>query len=99
MVVFAVCFTSGVWLLQKQAALPDIGWAWLLLAAMPFIMLIPSAGTPWLRFARVLPIAAGAGPGLSSCGLAGRAAGAHGLACGQSEVHAPAYLMRRRLHA
>src|SRR5574340_620797 len=30
MVVFAIFFTLGVWLLQQQAALPDLAWAWLL---------------------------------------------------------------------
>ncbi|MDP4029540.1 MAG: DNA internalization-related competence protein ComEC/Rec2, partial [Gallionella sp.] len=31
MVVFAIFFALGVWLLQQQAALPDFVWAWLLL--------------------------------------------------------------------
>jgi hypothetical protein len=31
MVLFAVSFTFGVWLLQQQAALPDFVWAWLLI--------------------------------------------------------------------
>ena len=31
MVVFAIFFALGVWLLQQQAALPDLAWAWLLL--------------------------------------------------------------------
>jgi competence protein ComEC len=31
MVVFAIFFALGVWLLQQQAALPDFAWAWLLL--------------------------------------------------------------------
>jgi competence protein ComEC len=30
MVVFAIFFTLGMWLLQQQAALPDFAWAWLL---------------------------------------------------------------------
>jgi competence protein ComEC len=30
MVLFALFFTIGVWLLQQQAALPDLAWAWLL---------------------------------------------------------------------
>src|SRR5574340_521863 len=37
MVVFAISFTLGVWLLQQQAALPDFAWAWLLLI-FPFIL-------------------------------------------------------------
>ncbi|MBI3147955.1 MAG: DNA internalization-related competence protein ComEC/Rec2 [Betaproteobacteria bacterium] len=32
MVVFAIFFALGVWLLQQQATLPDFAWAWLLLA-------------------------------------------------------------------
>ena len=31
MVIFAIFFTLGVWLLQQQAALPDFAWVWLLL--------------------------------------------------------------------
>ncbi|MDO8263133.1 MAG: DNA internalization-related competence protein ComEC/Rec2 [Gallionella sp.] len=31
MVVFAIFFAMGVWLLQQQAALPDFAWTWLLL--------------------------------------------------------------------
>jgi competence protein ComEC len=31
MVIFAIFFALGVWLLQQQAALPDLAWAWLLL--------------------------------------------------------------------
>jgi len=31
MVIFAIFFALGVWLLQQQAALPDFAWAWLLL--------------------------------------------------------------------
>ncbi|MCR4304836.1 MAG: DNA internalization-related competence protein ComEC/Rec2 [Gallionella sp.] len=31
MVIFAIFFALGVWLLQQQAALPDFGWVWLLL--------------------------------------------------------------------
>jgi competence protein ComEC len=30
MVVFAIFFALGVWLLQQRAALPDLAWAWLL---------------------------------------------------------------------
>src|SRR3989338_5702252 len=37
MVIFAVFFTLGVWLLQQQAALPGFAWAWLLLA-FPFTL-------------------------------------------------------------
>jgi len=38
MVIFAIFFTLGVWLLQQQAALPDFAWAWLLLI-FPFALL------------------------------------------------------------
>ncbi|MCR4299262.1 MAG: DNA internalization-related competence protein ComEC/Rec2 [Gallionella sp.] len=31
MVIFAIFFALGVWLLQQQVALPDFAWAWLLL--------------------------------------------------------------------
>ena len=31
MVLFTLCLTLGVWLLQQQTALPDFTWAWLLL--------------------------------------------------------------------
>src|SRR3989338_5458423 len=37
MVVFAIFFAMGVWLLQQQASLPDFAWAWLLLA-FPFAL-------------------------------------------------------------
>ncbi len=36
MVIFTVCFTLGVWLLQQQSELPDFAWAWLL----PFVLII-----------------------------------------------------------
>ena len=38
MVLFTLSFTFGVWLLQQQATLPDIGWAWLLV--IPLALLI-----------------------------------------------------------
>ncbi len=38
MVIFAIFFALGVWLLQQQAALPDFGWAWLLFG---FLLLHP----------------------------------------------------------
>jgi competence protein ComEC len=55
MVIFAVCFTLGVWLLQQQAALPDLVRAWPLIG-IPFALLIPE-NTRWLRFARMLFVA------------------------------------------
>src|SRR3989338_2473731 len=36
MVIFAIFFALGVWLLQQQAALPDFAWAWLLV--FPFVL-------------------------------------------------------------
>src|SRR5512143_901885 len=39
MISFTVFFTLGVWLLQQQAALPDLRWAWLLLALLPALRL------------------------------------------------------------
>ncbi len=61
MVLFALCFTVGVWLLQQQAALPDFGWAWLL-SGLPLGLLIPTK-TLALRVARTVLLAAFA------CGL------------------------------
>lgn len=55
MVIFAACFTLGVWLLQHQAALPDLVWAWPLIG-FPFTLMIPE-NTRWRRFARVLLVA------------------------------------------
>lgn len=40
MVIFAIFFALGVWLLQQQAVLPDFAWAWLLLFAP--LALLPS---------------------------------------------------------
>src|SRR3989338_2273271 len=40
MVVFAIFFALGVWLLQQQAALPDFAWAWLLLG-FPVLFSLP----------------------------------------------------------
>ncbi|OGS92389.1 MAG: DNA internalization-related competence protein ComEC/Rec2 [Gallionellales bacterium GWA2_60_18] len=61
MVVFAVAFTLGVWLLQQQAALPGFVWAWSLLLLAPALF-IPQKQR-WLRFLRTLLIAA------LACGL------------------------------
>ena len=61
MVLFTLCFSFGVWLLQQQAALPDFAWAWLL-PGFPLTLLIPTR-TLGLRLARTVLIAAFA------CGL------------------------------
>ena len=56
MVLFTLCFTIGVWLLQQQAALPDLAWAWLL-PVFALALLIP-ARPAVLRLARALLLAA-----------------------------------------
>jgi competence protein ComEC len=61
MVLFALSFTVGVWLLQQQAALPGFGWGWLLIG-FPLALLI-SVKPLILRVARAALIAAFA------CGL------------------------------
>jgi competence protein ComEC len=56
MVLFAACFALGVWLLQQQSALPEFGWAWLLLG-FPLALLVPGRKFS-LRAVRTLMIAA-----------------------------------------
>ncbi|HET7831840.1 MAG TPA: DNA internalization-related competence protein ComEC/Rec2 [Gallionella sp.] len=56
MVLFALFFCAGVWLLQQQAALPSFEWAWLLLG-FPATLLLP-IHPAWLRIARAALIAA-----------------------------------------
>ena len=51
MVKFAVFFTLGVWLLQQQAALPDLAWAWLMLPLL-LSFLLPQR-SQWQRIARL----------------------------------------------
>jgi competence protein ComEC len=55
MVLYTLCFTIGVWLLQQQASLPNLGWAWLL-PILPLALLIPSKPLI-LRVARILLVA------------------------------------------
>jgi len=55
MVLFTLAFVFGVWLLQQQATLPDLDWAWLL-AGMPLPLLITTRN-PALRQIRSLLIA------------------------------------------
>ena len=61
MVIFAIFFALGVWLLQQQAALPDFAWAWLLLS-FPFALLFSFSFLPRrtvvVHSARTLLIAA-----------------------------------------
>jgi competence protein ComEC len=52
MVSFALFFVSGVWLLQQQAALPDIHLAWWLIVLLPALW-IPTTAL-WQRIARTL---------------------------------------------
>jgi competence protein ComEC len=54
MVLFTLSFTFGVWLLQQQATLPSLAWAWLLLTA-PLPLLLDEK-TRWSRVLRVLLI-------------------------------------------
>ncbi len=56
MVLFTLCFTLGVWLLQQQAVLPGLAWTWLFLC-LPLALLVPTQ-TPALRLARALLLAA-----------------------------------------
>jgi competence protein ComEC len=56
MVLFAVFFSLGVWLLQQQATLPGSGWAWLL-PGFALALLIPARSRP-LRVARAMLLAA-----------------------------------------
>ncbi len=55
MVLIALSFTFGVWLMQQQATLPDFVWAWLLLATpIPLLMdaylITKRPVLKWLRF-------------------------------------------------
>ncbi|MDD5180468.1 MAG: DNA internalization-related competence protein ComEC/Rec2, partial [Gallionellaceae bacterium] len=47
-----LAFVSGVWLLQQQAVLPGMRWAWLLLALLPVLWL--PRRVPWRRITRAL---------------------------------------------
>ncbi|MHB0926762.1 MAG: DNA internalization-related competence protein ComEC/Rec2 [Gallionellaceae bacterium] len=57
MVVFAIFFAFGVWLLQQQAALPDFVWAWLLLG-FPLLHPLLRRSDLLTRSLRVLLLAA-----------------------------------------
>src|SRR3990167_11005667 len=64
MVVFAVFFALGVWLLQQQAALPDFVWAWLLVFPFAlYFLLLPRSGllARSLRFLLLASFACAAG--------------------------------------
>ncbi len=57
MVVFAIFFALGVWLLQQQAALPDFAWAWLL-PIFPFTLYPLRRSNLLARSIRLLLLAA-----------------------------------------
>ncbi len=57
MVVFAISFALGVWLLQQQAMLPDFAWAWLLLS-FPLLHPLLRRDNLLARSLRVLLLAA-----------------------------------------
>ena len=52
MVVFAIFFALGVWLLQQQAVLPDFAWAWLLLV-FPLLFTLPPLNSLSCRRERI----------------------------------------------
>lgn len=56
MVIFTLCFTLGVWLLQQQAMLPSFAPAWGLICFIPALVI--SGKTPVQRIVRTLLIAA-----------------------------------------
>jgi len=58
MVVFAVFFALGVWLLQQQAALPDFAWMWLLVFPIAVYFLLLRRNELPARFFRILLLAA-----------------------------------------
>lgn len=58
MVIFAVFFAPGIWLLQQQPDLPGFDWAWLCLL-LPIGLLLPKATLRW-RFLRAVLIAVSA---------------------------------------
>ena len=62
MVVFAIFFALGVWLLQQQAVLPDFAWAWLL-PIFPLALFFLPRSKLLARSLRFLLLAA------SACGL------------------------------
>ena len=62
MVISAIFFTLGVWLLQQQSALPDFAWAWLLIALpLPFLVDRHKVGFRVLRFLLIATLACGLG--------------------------------------
>ena len=54
--VFSIFFALGIWLLQQQAALPDLRWAWLPATLAPTLLL--PRRTWWQRVARLALFAA-----------------------------------------
>ena len=58
MVVFAVFFALGVWLLQQQAALPNFAWAWLLVFPFALYFLLLHRSELLARSLHILLLAA-----------------------------------------
>jgi competence protein ComEC len=56
MFLFSFFFALGICLLQQQAALPDMAWAWLPLLLLPALLLPRRSG--WQRYARLVLISA-----------------------------------------
>src|SRR3989338_8048485 len=59
MVVFAIFFALGVWLLQQQAALPGFAWVWLLLLPFTFFPFLLRSKKLLARSMHILPPQAG----------------------------------------
>src|SRR3989338_3198951 len=58
MVVFAIFFALGVWLLQQQAALPGFAWVWLLLLPFTFFPFLLRSKKLLARSIHILLLAA-----------------------------------------
>jgi competence protein ComEC len=68
---YIVLFAVGAWLLQRQAELPEMQFAWLLLLCVPCLVLVRSESVFARGFARVLVSSAAFGAGfLWAAGLA-----------------------------
>ena len=62
MVLFTLFFTLGVWLLQQQAALPELAWAWMLIGLPPTLLIkTNSLGTRMARTMLITAFALGLG--------------------------------------
>ncbi|MBI1175284.1 MAG: DNA internalization-related competence protein ComEC/Rec2 [Sideroxydans sp.] len=65
---FAIFFALGIWLLQQQAQLPSLAWAWLLLplALLPWLLRRDSPGQRVARHGLILALAFGLGFGYAA---------------------------------